>query len=568
MSQTVAALNFKIVADAGDFVDGVALTKKELREAAKIADQTSGAFSKLAAERAKLDRLVAGGALSGSSADLHMSRFSESLGLKKVDGAFRVGLEKDIGDLTKATNNIPFAFDPATAAIAAFTAVVGTAGVTVHERIKALDDLGDAAERLGVSASSLSLMRNAAFLGDVDPAMADTMLQKLLVNVGKGADVFEDIGLDVEKLRELSPMEIFSATADAISKLPNKAEQFSAMAEAMGKSSPEAAKLVERFSEMREIALKSGALVPDDLVAKAGSLDDSFKRIALNAEGWGNALVATVEPSIAQIANTIDAAGQDGGRFQNAFKRVMRKVPGGAFILGSMFGEAVNDKRSGIIDAARADIGERADIDAAIQAGDIAGDRAKNEDKVAMAIDRQHEAMSKVLQDMRDELQLLEATNAEREAFRMARMGGDADAQQEAADLRDQLDMAKSEQQRQRKQQSDELAAQVDKAERAASLRESIKSPLAKSEDFARGLFGLGLGDGEIEKLLMKEARGLVGDGGLRGPPAADKGTAAAREAVLGAQAQQEQSKLQREMAKHLRKLAERKPAELLVVSE
>jgi hypothetical protein len=61
MSQTVAALKFQILADAAQFVDGVALTKKELRESAKIADETRTSWQKLADEKARMSRLVAVG---------------------------------------------------------------------------------------------------------------------------------------------------------------------------------------------------------------------------------------------------------------------------------------------------------------------------------------------------------------------------------------------------------------------------------------------------------------------------------------------------------------------------
>lgn len=569
MSQTVAALNFKITADANGFVDGLILTKKELRDVSKVIDDTSGAYARFSAESNKIAKLVAGNKISSMQGAEYLNKFGD-----------KIGLTKDIGELTKATSGLPPVFDPATAAIAAFTAgaaaasgaVVGL-GLTIGNRLKEIDDLGDAAERLGVSASSLSQLRGAAFLGDVDPAMADTMLQKMLVNVGKGADVFDELGLSVQKLREMSPEDAFATIAESINALPTKAEQMGAIAEVFGKSGPEAATLIKRFDELNERMVKSGATVRDDLSGAVEKLDGKFKDLHLSTTRFENALaslaagpaskaldaMASVLSNRPAFAGTGGAAGNLAGMFGPGAG--LAGFAAGQFGAGGLFDAATNDP--GAVNKITAG---QAAVDAVIEDG--IEKKAKAEKFVTTELDHQVESRGKLLQDMRDELVLIQASNAEKKAFAMARAGGGWDDQQRAADLQDELDMAKSEQARQRKQEADSMAAQLDNAERAARLRESIKSPMAKAEDFARGLFGLGLGDGEIEKLLMKEARGLVGDGGLGGVPGGTKGAVAAREAVIASQQQDQQLKALREIAATLKRLAEKEPLEVMEISE
>jgi hypothetical protein len=572
MATTISTLKFMITADAGGLVEGVALTKKELREASKIAEQSQSPFQQYGDKLDRLKMLHAGGGLDAAQYRQALNGVhQEMLSGIPVIGRF-AGLLTPGGAITAG-------LAAGAAGFLALSGAVAAAGAVVSSRINAIDDLGDAAERLGVSASSLSTIRTAAFLGDVDPAAADGAIKKMLVNVGKGSKAIEELGLSSERLKGMSTAKMFDEIAVAIAKLPNKSDQFAAMTEIFGKSGPEISSLVNKFAELQESALASGAVVSDELAAQVAEADDAMKKASLTAEGWANTLTAVVVPAVTATIEAMDALANNREQAGKAVGGVLGILGGivagpSGVMTGNLYGrlgtDAAMDLRDEQIAAARASK-EKADAERDLAAAN--DDVAESTGKALDAERRHAEALGKTLQAMRDELQTMAMTRAERAAFNMARAGGDTAHQEEAEFLQDELDFAKQKKKVEDDAFRNNIKNQEQELQRSAQIKESLKTDKERAADAMREAGGMRarglLTDADVNAIARREAAGLTrGLESQAGVGFAEKGSAAARQAVIESKQVSRQVELLEQIAESLRKAATAEPIVIKEIGE
>lgn len=579
MSQTVSTLAVDVIANTGGLTDGLALTKKEIREAAKIAEAATDPFSRLAAEQEKLARFARGGQLNAAQFATAMAQAEERFfptlqeakpkifdaELVKTSRDFikpinfdamksaKVGeLAKDVTDMNKAFGLMPMSIDPGTVAMRAMTigsvalaGAVTAVGTTVVNRMAEIDALGDAAARLGMSASSLSEIRGAAFLGDIDAATVDTMIQKMLVSVGEQKEVFGELGLDVEKLRQQSPAAMFDEIAASINAIPDKAGQMAVIAEVFGRGGAEGAALVERFGELSQAMRESGAVVSDDLASGIGETDDAMKRLTLSAEAFANTLAGISAGPIGTLLDGLTAAAKVGA-FEQAAGTAVGFATGSA-VLGGMASQGLLDATDANRKAAEADRvkGSNDAIDAALQ----------------------HEV--EATQVTADQVAKIRSQNFRKLIEDDAAF--ERDLQQ--ARVRDAIRAIDEEERARKKANADAWDARMKEVDDGQKLIDSLKTPQEQTKDrLLADLDALrksGLDNPETRDRLMRRAAGELarGETGGFGAPGADKGTRAAREAIIGSQQQEEQTSLMRRMVAELEKLVAKDELEVTEIS-
>lgn len=537
MSQTISTLKVAVVADTSGVTDGLELTKKEIREANRVIDSLRSPSQVLADKEAKLNRLASG------AGGLNQSQLAAALAKERDEFAKSASV---MGQFESALSPVNIATAAAAAGVASLTAAAYGLGNAVANRISEIDALGDAAAKLGMSASSLSEIRGAAFLGDVDAGTVDAMLQKMLVAVGKEKEVFGELNLDVAKLKQQSPAAMFEEIATAISAIPDKAGQMAAIADVFGKSGPEGAALVERFRELSQTMRESGAGVSDDLAARVGGADDAFKRISLSAEAFKNTLAGL---SAAPLTAVIDAANSAASNHWL-----------GSLATGGSIGAVTMNPVAGFM------AGKAVFDEAAKNRRDAEADRAKDSnDAVDAALQHEIEA-TKVTAD--------EVAKIRSQNFRKL-IEDDAaferDLQQ--ARVRDAIRAIDEEERARKKANADAWDARMKEVDDGQKLIDSLKTPQEQTKDrLLADLDALrksGLDNPETRDRLMRRAAGELAraETGGFGAPGADKGTRAAREAIIGSQQQEEQTSLMRRMVAELEKLVAKDELEVTEIS-
>lgn len=522
--QTVSTLKFMITADAGGLVDGVALAKNEIREARKYADAAKPRGQELS-ERASL--------LANAFAQNKLTTEEYAAATGKLRQEMLAGVPV-VGEFLASMTPVTLATSAAATAVTVLGGAVAFTAAVVAERTSALDDLGDAAQRLGLSASALSQLRGAAFLGDVDPALTDSIVQKMLVNIGKESDAFVRLGLDAKQLAQLDPASAIRDVARAINELPTKADRMSAMAEIFGKTGPEAANLIENFDRLSREAMQSGAVASQEIVDAAGEIDDKWKSIKLSTEGWANVLFGVSAGPLKTMATGLD----------ELLKRPARAVDN---FLG--YNSMLSFLALEPIEQARNEQARRASIDAVARNGlslsEELGAAAEEFDKKAMERENAW-FMDRIKAESDWERELTAA--AHRDAMRF--VDEEIRAEQELSRLR-----------------VADAIRDIDNAERIKRAMMTPQELAQERVDEAKRLRDSGLlSDAEYVKESERAAASMRQ--GQFGAPSAEKGSAAAREASIMAGKQDEQLRVQREMARHLRRMADKKAVEFELVSD
>lgn len=537
MSQTISTLAVDVVANTSGLTDGLELTKREIKEAQRVIDSLRSPSQVLADKEAKLNRLASG------SGGLNQSQLAAALAKERDEFARSTSI---MGQFESALSPVNIATAAAAAGVASLTAAAYGLGNAVADRISEIDALGDAAARLGMSASSLSEIRGAGFLGDIEAATVDMMMQKMLVAVGKEKEVFAELGLDVEKLRQQSPAAMFEEIAAAINVIPDKAGRMSAIAEVFGKGGPEGAALVERFRELSQAMRDSGAIVSNDLAERVGGADDAMKRLSLSTEAFKNTLAGL---SAAPLTAVVDAAN---AAASNQWL--------GSFLTGTTVSAATLNPIAGFM-AGKATFDE-----AAKNRRDAEADRVKNSnDAVDAALQHEIEAT----QVTADQVAKIRSQNFRKLIEDDARF----ERELQQARVRDAIRAIDEEERARKKANADAWDARMKEVEDGQKLIDSLKTPQEQTKDrLLADLDALrksGLDNPETRDRLMRRAAGELArteQGGF-GAPGADKGTRAAREAIIGAQHQAEQSALMRRMVASLEALVAKDEIEVTEIS-
>lgn len=193
--------------------------------------------------------------------------------------------------------------------------VVQGLGATAHR----IDDVADAADRLGVSAASFSRLAYAAKLTQVPVGVLESSLRKMLVqlsSVKEGSD-FEGaltaIGLKAKDLKGLGADEILARVADGLNGVSDASARARIQTEIFGKGSKVLYDLLKEGSAaMREYGNESdrtGNTITEKAAKNAGEYEKALARLDGSYQGLKNNFADTgALEALTGLVNTLSEA--------------------------------------------------------------------------------------------------------------------------------------------------------------------------------------------------------------------------------------------------------------------
>jgi len=191
----------------------------------------------------------------------------------------------------------------------AFTQAAHSALSYASNVANAVDSINDLAERTGMAADQLQVLKLATSLSGVEDLTST--VQKLTVVIGQAAesgktDAFTKLGLDFAKLQAMSPDEQFRAIQAAIAALPTPAERAAAAVQIFGRAGVELLPLMnQNLAEVEERMRRLGAVVGTDQVEAIDSMNDALAMVQATFDGIIGQVVGNLAPVVESLANDL-----------------------------------------------------------------------------------------------------------------------------------------------------------------------------------------------------------------------------------------------------------------------
>ncbi|MGA0081797.1 MAG: phage tail tape measure protein, partial [Ilumatobacteraceae bacterium] len=204
--------------------------------------------------------------------------------------------------------------DGVTALAGALSSAAASAKGLFDDARNAIDAVGKLADQTGVSAEAIQAYGLAAQLSGVSTEEFARSLQKMTVRLGEleegtDADIFGELGLSINKLREQGAEETFEQIADAISGLATDAERAAAANQIFGRTGVTLLPLLNQGAEalkvQRQEAEALGLVLTGDQVDSVEAMNDSFTKIGATINGIVGQVTSYLAPTIEKIATQI-----------------------------------------------------------------------------------------------------------------------------------------------------------------------------------------------------------------------------------------------------------------------
>ncbi len=177
-----------------------------------------------------------------------------------------------------------------TLAVAGISVGIAEISRATLDAVKALADLNDQAELLGLSAEKLQELGLAALQNGSDIERMNESLEQFTRRLGEAQagsggllDVLAQYGVAVKNAegQNLSTIEVLNAVADVMASVTDRTEQARIASEAFGKSGLELVPLLSQGSDairkMGDEAKAAGLIIDKETIAKAAAFDDAWK---------------------------------------------------------------------------------------------------------------------------------------------------------------------------------------------------------------------------------------------------------------------------------------------------
>ena len=228
--------------------------------------------------------------------------------------------------LKQSAGSVESSFKSLTGAVKGFgTSLVAGLSISavvsaVNQAISAVDELGAAAQRVGMGVESFSALAFAAEQSDA--AMADLEiglkeLQKSMVEVGtKGADVLDALQIDKTKPQ----LEVLQQFADKFQGIQDPVLKTNALIEVFGKNGLKLRPLLEQggagIAELMAKAKELGIVIDEETAKSFSDLDNQMKATKKIAEGLTRDMTAGLAPALMDVMKGFQSAGKEGGTFK------------------------------------------------------------------------------------------------------------------------------------------------------------------------------------------------------------------------------------------------------------
>jgi hypothetical protein len=246
------------------------------------------------------------------NASLNTAGFdSGAKNLQNLAANASAGITRHFGKIAAAVVGIGAAFIGVRAAVQAFNAAVAMGG-----------QLNDLAARTGETAGNLAILQRAfQNAGAGAEAVGPTInrLQRAIIEAGEGgkqqALAFEKLGLNLERIKELTPTQQLQAVAAALQGVGNDSERGAIAMQLLGRSGGELLPLLRAMGVELDVARGQLGSLPGVIDKTNGHLDrigDNFAAIGEKGKEFMVGLLERLGPALADLTDrlaNIDAAG-------------------------------------------------------------------------------------------------------------------------------------------------------------------------------------------------------------------------------------------------------------------
>jgi len=246
-------------------------------------------------------------------------------------------LKGNIGKVSAETQGFSKGLSSAFGTLKGVLAGLGAA-ISVNafaDMIKQAADAGDAmvkmAEKTGMSVESLSALKYAAALSDVEMERVQGGVSKLsramydaAAGVEKMQAVFRTLGLEYQdsngKLRDTGEMMI--AIGARFAEMEDGATKAALAQKLFGKSGAELIPLLNNLQDLADEARRVGYIMSAESAEKLEAFNDALKRIRLGSEALKKEFAAGLAPALTDIADAFLEAREEGWNFDDLIEAI------------------------------------------------------------------------------------------------------------------------------------------------------------------------------------------------------------------------------------------------------
>jgi hypothetical protein len=243
-----------------------------------------------------------------------MALISELITQVKADTSqFR----REIDGATKSGATFASSFKSYQVGVVAAIGIISTAmvglGSVIANQAHAIDDLGDTANKLGVSFQGFQSLSYAARLADVDISTLQTSFSRMSAIINKASQGNEAaaaslsrIGLSVQDLINLAPDQQFQKIAEAINSIGNATEQRGSVLEIFGRGGLENINLLtSNIKGAREEFDRFGLALSDVQLKNSTAFDEMSKKFSAFSSGLTSQVASNVIPAFTIFLETL-----------------------------------------------------------------------------------------------------------------------------------------------------------------------------------------------------------------------------------------------------------------------
>jgi lambda family phage tail tape measure protein len=232
-----------------------------------------------------------------------------------VDGASAIKQLEKISDSASSIDKRMQQVGSALKAVFAVGAIVAGAKAVSDEVLRVaerFDEMGKAAQKVGVAAETLSALKFAAEQSGVGFDQLQVGLKKMSVGLleledatSKSGSMLKALGVTTKDTAETA----FTKVAQKLSEMPDGFQKTAAAMAIFGKSGADLIPLLNEGADgvkkMTDRAAELGLVMKDSTIAQLTLFNDSLDEIRKTSEGLRNKLIEGLAPALAGIAKTI-----------------------------------------------------------------------------------------------------------------------------------------------------------------------------------------------------------------------------------------------------------------------
>ena len=222
--------------------------------------------------------------------------------------------KRDSQDLQNKIGSLIGKLTLVSGAVATGTSLISSLGLSI--RANAIKEVGYLTAALDVNAQVLTewgyATETVGFstekLADIFKDVQDKIGDFAATGGGEAKDIFDKLGLSIDKIKDLKPDEQLLAIASGLDSIENRSEKIFFL-EAIANDASRLLPLLENNgAELRKLqgeAQDLGVSLSDSEVEKVKEVTDSFHRLGGFVEGTANQLTLTFAPAIVEVTDGI-----------------------------------------------------------------------------------------------------------------------------------------------------------------------------------------------------------------------------------------------------------------------